>query len=423
MDLNPGGQRRLANTRTGKAPRRLLDPTAVPTAPSWAWLLIFGLLCACAAPNPAAGQAVGTDASADTDAGVQTQDIAEAPDVPADLGPPQDIATTCPPHRVPLEIAGQVVDPCGCCAIAPDCTGYFGGSPINGECSVTFDAAPPCYKTWDKKGCEVLNCAGSCLTLPDLPDAAAPEVDAGPDAAAGLDAELDSNALPSDLGAMETSAEASDTAAMDSAAIDTEASDTAASDTAATDTAATDTVAGDTALPDAAIADTAPQDAGPCSWPDPYKSLSMGCNTSADCPAQAGMAAVCAWGPMGFCFSLPQACAPAAAATSACDDLADGTLDSCSGGVCSHTCLPEAKCDLGMDMSACDDQNPCTYDLCAEPLSLPGSGCYTCNHIPATGCCAKDSDCPPVPACWTSTCTKLPLDAVGMCTATNVCCK
>lgn len=418
MAVKQGRPRRLGAIGTGMVARRRRNPTAAPAGQKWAWLIIAGLFYACAAPNPIAEQVGGADASVDADAAVQAADIAQVHDVPADLGLVEDVAKTCPPHRVPLVIAGQVVDPCGCCAIAPDCKGYFGGSPINGACTVVYDAAPPCYKTWDKNGCEALKCAGSCQTPPDLPDAAPAEVDAGPDAAAGLDAELDGNALPSDLGAMETSAQAGDTAALDSAAIDS-----AATDAAASDTPASDTPASDTALPDAVLADTVPQDAGPCSWPDPYKSLAVVCKSSADCPAQAGMAAVCTWGPTGFCTSLPQACAPAAAATSTCDDFADGTLDSCSGGVCAHSCLPGATCNpFDPEMSECNDLNPCTWDVCAVPLSLPGSGCYTCNHIPVAGCCEKDSDCPPVPTCWTSTCAKQPLDNVGICTAISVCC-
>lgn len=92
----------------------------------------------------------GAAASDGTDSGA-TADAADA-----------DVA--CPPHRVPLVKGDVVVDPCGCCEIKPDCTGYFGGSPWNGICYETADAAPPCYETYDKNGCKVLDCAGSCLT-------------------------------------------------------------------------------------------------------------------------------------------------------------------------------------------------------------------------------------------------------------------
>ncbi|MBI5609726.1 MAG: hypothetical protein HY902_12710 [Deltaproteobacteria bacterium] len=110
---------------------------------------------------------------ADDATGKDVPDVAGAPDVVdaaevADPGDGFDADVACPPHRVPLVKGGVVVDPCGCCEIAPDCTGYFGGSPSGNQCSETYDAAPPCYESYDSKGCKVLYCSGSCLSGPPM---------------------------------------------------------------------------------------------------------------------------------------------------------------------------------------------------------------------------------------------------------------
>lgn len=146
--------------------------------------LVCAGLCECTAPAASPGQDVvgtgdgiaakdvvdvtSTPDAADDVTAKDVPDVAGAPDVVdaaevADPGDGLDADVACLPHHVPRMKGDVVVDPCGCCEIKPDCSGYFGGSPWGDQCYMTYDEAPPCYETYDEKGCRVLACSGSCL--------------------------------------------------------------------------------------------------------------------------------------------------------------------------------------------------------------------------------------------------------------------
>lgn len=96
-----------------------------------------------------------TETEADLEVDIEIEFDAEVEDV------------VCPTNRVPLMRGGDVVDPCGCCAIGGEyCHGLLeGGSPstITGECELVHDAVPPCTNGIDPRGCPTHSCSGSCI--------------------------------------------------------------------------------------------------------------------------------------------------------------------------------------------------------------------------------------------------------------------